>query len=305
MAYDYIMAFPDQFKNHILPEQIHILNVSFVVDKMQKNLGGTAGNIAYTLKLLGADPLLFAPLGTDHHEYSAHLKQHNISAKYAPISNDTMMAAAYVTTDKDNNQITAFYNGACAEATDLKVQFVAEPIELAIISPTKKEAMIAHAKECYDRNIPFVFDPSHQLTAFDNRELAMLIGQSDFYIANDYEMKLTEEKTGWDLLELLNHTKTVILTRGHEGSTIITKDERIEIPVCPPVSVEDPTGAGDAYRAGFFAAYTRGAKLETCGRAGAVAATYAIEHYGTQKHYFTLEDFKKRYQDTFSENLTW
>ena len=305
LAYDYIMDFPDSFKNHILPEQIHMLNVSFVVDKMQKNFGGTAGNIAYTMKLLGIDPLLFSPIGTDSTDYLTHFKKYGISTKYVPQSTEKMTAAAYITTDKEHNQIIAFYNGACDEASNLSVNQVDEKIDLAMVTPTKQDSMIQLAKECYDKNIPFVFDPSHQLTAFDNRELCMVIGQSDFYIANDYEMKLTEQKTGWDILEMLNHVKTIILTRGNEGSTIITKDERWEIPVCPVMSVEDPTGAGDAYRAGFFAGYTRGANMEVCGRMGAVASAYAIEHYGTQKHHFTLDEFKERYEKAFEEKLVF
>lgn len=304
LAYDYIMDFPDSFRNHILPEQIHILNVCFVVDEMKKNLGGCAGNIGYTMKLLGAEPLVLAPLGKDSEEYLAHFKKHGISTKYMPMSETKMTSSAHITTDKDDNQIIAYYNGAGDEAENYHVSDIAEPISIALITPTKKEAMIAHAKECYEAGIPFVFDPSHQLTAFDNRELSMLIGQADFYVANDYEMKLTEEKTGWDVLEMLNHVETIILTRGAEGSTVITKEARWEIPVCPASSVEDPTGAGDAYRAGFFAAYVKGADLETCGRVGAVAATYAIEHYGTQNHFFTLPEFKKRYHETFGAELT-
>lgn len=303
LAYDYIMDFPDSFKNHILPEQIHMLNVSFVVDKMQKNLGGTAGNIAYSLQLLGANPLIFGPIGTDSADYLAHCKKYNLSTKYMPQSTTKMSSAAYVTTDKDDNQIVAFYSGAGDEATELKVADVQEEISLAIISPTKKEAMISQAKECFEQKIPFVFDPSHQLTAFDPRELTMVIGQADFYIANDYEMKLTEQKTGWDIVEMLNHVKIIILTRGAEGSTIITKDERWEIPVCPVLSVEDPTGAGDAYRSGFFAGYVRGLDFGVCGRMGAVASAYAIEHYGTQNHHFTVEEFKTRYEEAFGEKL--
>lgn len=303
LAYDYIMDFPDSFKNHILPDQIHILNVCFVVDKLKKNLGGVAGNIAYTMKLLGAEPFIVAPIGTDCDEYYAHCKKFGITTKYMPTSENHLTSSAYITTDKDDNQIIAYYNGAAEEAGNLKIADVSEPISLAMVTPTKKDAMIAHAKECYEAGIPFVFDPSHQLTAFDGRELSMLIGQADFYVANDYEMKLTEEKTGWNIDEMLNHVETIILTRGHEGSTVITKDARFEIPVCPARSVDDPTGAGDAYRAGFFAAYVRGADLATCGRVGAVSATYAIENYGTQNHYFTMEEFKKRYQEAFGLEL--
>ncbi len=303
LAYDYIMDFPDSFRNHILPEQIHILNVCFVVDEMKKNLGGVAGNIAYTMKLLGAEPIILAPIGNDGNEYYEHCKKFNISTAYMPMSAQKLTSSAHITTDKDDNQIIAYYNGAGDEAQNLHVRDVKEPLSIAMITPTKKDAMIQHAKECFEAGIPFVFDPSHQLTAFDGRELSMVIGQADFYIANDYEMKLTTDKTGWSMEEMLNHVETIILTRGDKGSTVMTKDAQWEIPICPAISVEDPTGAGDAYRAGFFAAYVRGTDLETCGHVGAVAATYAVEHYGTQNHCFTLEEFKTRYQKAFTKTL--
>ncbi len=294
LAYDYIMDFPDSFKNHILPEQIHILNVCFVVDKMQKNFGGCAGNMAYTMKLLGAEPLIFAPLGSDAGDYLNWIKQNNLETKYIPIVKEKMTSAAYITTDKDDNQIIAYYNGAADKAIDLSVGNVSEKIDLALITPTKKEAMLKHAKECHDKKIPFVFDPSHQLTAFTPQELMATLGMAKFYIGNDYEMKLTQEKTSWNIKELLNHVEVVITTLGERGSVICTKDKTIEVGICPAQSVDDPTGAGDAYRAGFFSAYVDGQDLKTCGQVGAVAATYAVENYGTQNHRFTLEEFKAR-----------
>ncbi|MFZ2978219.1 MAG: carbohydrate kinase family protein, partial [Candidatus Magasanikiibacteriota bacterium] len=270
LAYDYIMDFPDSFKNHILPDQIHILNVCFVVEKLNKNFGGCAGNIAYTAKLLGAEPIILAPLGSDAREYMEHFQKNNISTKYMPIIENSLTSSAHITTDKDDNQIIAYHNGVADRATDLTVSQVEESIDLALITPTKKEAMIKHAKECYEKKIPFVFDPSHQLTAFTAQELMMLIGQAKFYISNDYEMKLTQEKTGWDMAELLNHVEVVITTLGEKGSVITTKDQIIEVGVCPASSVEDPTGAGDAYRSGFFIAYTQGHDYKTCGQVGAV-----------------------------------
>jgi len=303
LAYDYIMDFPDSFKNHILPDHFHILNVCFVVDQLSKNLGGCAGNIAYTMKLLGGEPLVIAPLGSDAGEYLAHFQKHGINTKYVPLTPDKLSSSAHITTDKDDNQIIAYYNGAGDAAADLSVSQVTEPIDLAIIAPTKKDAMIRHAKECYEKKIPFVFDPSHQLTAFDPRELSMLIGQAKFYIANDYEMKLTEEKTGWDTLEMLNHVEVIIMTLGERGSVVITGNERFEIPSCTALSVDDPTGAGDAYRAGFFTAYSQGFDLETCGQVGSLAATYAVEHYGTQNHFFTRASFEERFQTAFRKTL--
>ena len=304
IAYDYIMDFPDSFKNHILPDQIHILNVCFVVDKMNKNFGGCAGNIGFTMKLLGGEPIVFSPIGTDSAEYVQHFKKHKIKTKYLSVSKEKLTSAAYITTDKDDNQIIAYYNGAGDEAVDMRVQSIKEKIDFALITPTKKDAMIAHAKECYEATLPFLFAPSHHLTAFYARELAMLLGQADFYIANDYEMKLTQTKTGLSMEEMLTHVEVVITTLGEHGSIVRTKDEVITIKPCPATSVDDPTGAGDAYRAGFFTAYVAGHDLKTCGQVASVAATYAVEHYGTQNHYFAVKEFEKRYQETYQEKLT-
>jgi len=305
LAYDYIMDFPDSFKNHILPDQIHILNVCFVVDKMQKNFGGCAGNVGYTMNLLKTNPIIFSPLGSDFNDYLNWLKKNNLKIDYIPTIKDKMTSAAYITTDKDDNQIIAYYNGAADNAIELNISDVKEKIDLVLITPTKKEAMIKHAKECYDKKIPFVFDPSHQLTAFTPQELMATIGQATFYIANDYEMKLTEEKTGMTAKDMLDHMEAVIITLGEKGSKIITKNEEIDVEVCPAESVDDPTGAGDAYRAGFFSAYVLGQDFKTCGEVGAVAATYAIEHYGTQNHNFTVEEFKNKYRKAFGKDLNW
>lgn len=305
LAYDYVMDFPDSFKNHILPDQLHILNVSFVVDKLNKNFGGCAGNIAYTMKLLGEEPIILGALGADATDYLEHFKKVKLKTDYIKKVEDKFTASAHITTDKDDNQIIAFYSGAGEEAVDLSVGAVEEKLDLALITPTKKEAMVKHAKECYELQLPFVFDPSHQLTAFTAQELMMIIGQAKFFIGNDYEMRLTQEKAGWDMAELLKHVEVVITTLGEQGSIITTKDGNIEIGICPALSVDDPTGAGDAYRAGFFTAYVKGLDLKTCGQVGAVAATYAVENYGTQNHQFSLEEFKERYKKAFGSELKW
>ncbi|HLD31746.1 MAG TPA: carbohydrate kinase family protein [Patescibacteria group bacterium] len=305
LAYDFIMDFPDSFRNHILPEQIHILNVCFVVDKVQKNFGGCAGNIAYTMNLLGAQPLVLSPLGNDGADYLQKLKKDGLDTDYITTVADRLTASAYITTDKDDNQIIAYYNGAADLATNLTMDAIKENVSLALITPTKKEAMLAHAKQCFDKKIPFVFDPSHQLTAFTPQELMQIIGQAKYYIANDYEMKLTQEKTGWDQKEMLTHVDVLIITKGVDGSVIYTKDEQIEVGICPVQSADDPTGAGDAYRAGFFAALNQGHDWRTCGQVGAVAASYAIEHYGTQNHSFTIAEFKDRFVKAFGRPLIW
>jgi len=304
IAYDYIMDFPDSFKNHILPDQIHILSVAFAVEKMQKNYGGTAANIAYSIKLLGGDPLIFAPIGSDGKEYLEYFKNFGIDTDYISPSKDLLTSSAHIITDKDDNQITAFYAGAGIEADKLDVNNIKKDIKIALICAAKQTAMIAHAKQCFDLKIPICFDPGQQITALSPQEVAAILGQSKFLIVNDYEMKLVQEKTGWDGEELLNHVEVLITTLGSKGSVIRTKNEIFEIAACPPQSVDDPTGAGDAYRSGFFTGYVRGFDYKTCGQMGSVAATYAVEKYGTQNHKFTIEEFEKRYKNTYSQTLS-
>ena len=303
LAYDYIMDFPDSFKNHLLPDQLHILSVSFVVQELKKNFGGTAGNIAYSLALLGNTPLIRAGLGADHHDFLEHFKKHDIETKYIELHNDINTASAHITTDKDDNQITAFYPGPLTRTEGLSIEAIDQPLALAIIGATDKKAMIMHAKECYEKKIPIVFDPGQQMTALSAQELSMIIGQATFLIANDYEMKMIEEKTGWKGDELLSHVEVVIETLGEKGSRIKSKEGSIDISSCAPESVDDPTGAGDAYRAGFFVGYLKGEPLKTCGQMGSVAAAYAIERYGTQNHSYTKEEFAKRYEKTYGVSI--
>jgi len=301
LAYDYIMDFPDSFKNHILPDHIHMLNVSFVVDTLEKNFGGTAGNIGYTMKLLGGDPIVFAALGKDADTYLDHFKKLEMNTSYIRESKELFTSSAYITTDKDDNQITAFYPGAGSESSELHVADVTEKPTFAIIGPSAKDVMIQHAKECYDAHIPFCFDPGQQITTLSPQELMAIIGQAAFLIGNDYEMKMIEEKTGWDGRDLMNHVEVLITTLGSKGSIITTKDEMIEIPAPAAQSVEDPTGAGDAYRAGFFSSYAEGKDLKTCGQTGAIAALYAIEKYGTQNHTFSIAEFEEIYESVFGK----
>lgn len=303
IAYDHIMNFPDSFKHHILPDQIHILSVAFVVEKLQKNLGGTAANIAHTIKLLGGEPLMIGPIGSDDADFQAHWKKHGINTSYIKRIDDVLNASAHITTDKDDNQITAFYPGALNRHEGIDISNVQEHANVAIIGPTYKETMIKHAKQCSEADIKFCFDPGQQMPAFTKQELMMLIGQATYLIGNDYEMKLLEDKTGWSTNELFDHVEVVILTLGEQGSVIMTKDERHDVPACSVTSVEDPTGAGDAYRAGFFTALAHGETLKTCGQVGSVAAAYAVEKYGTQNHDFIRQDFADRYEKTYGERL--
>lgn len=302
LAYDFIMDFPDSFRHHILPDNIHILNVCFVVEKLSRHFGGTAGNIAYTMKLLGENPLIVAPLGRDGREYHEYFRDKGIATTYIAEVTENLTASAHITTDKDNNQITAFYNGPLGFCIPLPLEET-KP-RLVIIAPTHKDVMIAHARACRESGVPYVFDPGQQLGAFSAQELMEMIGNSEFLIGNDYELKLLAQKTGWETDSLREHVPVVIITLGEKGSLVLSKDQKFEISPCSPVSVEDPTGAGDAYRAGFFTAYAAGHDYETCGQVGSVAASYAIEHYGTQNHAFTPEEFTARYEETYKKTMS-
>lgn len=303
LAYDYIMDFPDSFKNHILPDQIHMLNVSFTVDTLQKNLGGCAANIAHTMKLLHGTPTILGILGTDGDDYKQSLALRGIDTTYISLSEKNHTASAHITTDKDDNQITAFHIGAIHETQELSTTAVSETPSMIIVGPNQKEAMLKFSKECFEKDIPIVLDPGQMIPMITAQEMQALIGQATYLIANDYEMKLIEEKTGWDNKTLLSYIDVLITTLGEKGSVIATKDETIEVGHCPAMSVEDPTGAGDAYRGGFFTAIEKGLDLKTAGQVGAVAATYAVEKYGTQNHSFTMDEFAKRYQEAFGETV--
>ncbi len=307
LVYDHIMNFPDSFKNHIMPDQIHILNVCFMVDKLERSWGGTAGNIAYTMKLLGGEPLLFSVLGKDGRDYLEFMKENNIKTDYILSDKKRATASAYITTDSDDNQITAFFGGPLALAKDEKLsEFVKEKFSLALVSPTDKEVMMQHLKECKEMGVKAIFDPGQQITAFSEIELKKMISQAEFVIGNDYEIKLLQERTGWSEEEILKNTNVLITTLGENGSVIKTADgEVVTAGVCAPLSFDDPTGAGDSYRAGFFVGYENGYDWKVCAQMGSVAASYAIETYGTQEHKFTQEEFCDRYQKAFNEKLVF
>ena len=307
LVYDHIMNFPDSFKNHIMPEQIHILNVCFMVDKLERSWGGTAGNIAFTMKMLGGEPLLLSVLGKDGRDYLEFIKEFGIKTDYILSDKKRATASAYITTDADDNEITAVFGGPLAMAKDNNVRdFVKEKFDLAIISPTDKEVMMQHVKECKEMGVKVIFDPGQQMTAFSEIELKKMISQSEFVIGNDYEIKLLQERTGWSEEEILKNTNVLITTLGERGSVVKTSDgETVAVGVCAPLSFDDPTGAGDSYRAGFFIGYEKGLDWKKCAQMGAVAASYAIETYGTQEHKFTKEEFCQRYEKAFGEKIVF
>ncbi len=305
LTYDHILNFPDSFRNHLKLEGEHVLDLNFNIEKPRQSRGGTAGNIAYTLKLLGIEPMVISALGNDGYEYRKYLKEKNIIVDNVVTSKGIPTASAYILTDADNNELTALHVGALTLTREISLHNVKEKPGLAIVSSTDKETMINHLKECAELGIKAVFDPSQQLENFTEIELKKMISQSHFVIGNDYEIKRLEEKVGWNSEEMLKNTKVIVITRGDKGSLVLTAEgDAVEVPACPPLSYDDPTGAGDAYRAGFFAGYELGYPWKTCAQMGSLAACYSIENMGTQTHTFTKEEFCERYKKEFGEVIT-
>ncbi|MDI6777654.1 MAG: carbohydrate kinase family protein [Patescibacteria group bacterium] len=304
LVYDHIMDFPDRFKNHILPESIHILNVCFTVDKLEKSKGGTAGNIAYNLKLLGADPIVVSSVGKDGSEYLNYFKKLQIATDLIGVHEKKHSASCYITTDRDDNQITAFHNGALESAPDIKFEKSKKKPEWAIISPTQKNVMLAHLSQCADSGIKIIFDPGQQIPAFSKGELKKSILESQVLIGNDYEIKMIQKRTGWSEKDILKKTKMLVTTFGERGSLVKTSDKQeIRVEAAKPKKIVDPTGAGDAYRAGFLFGLEKGYNLRGCARIGSIAASFAIEKYGTQEHLFSLAEFEKRYKKSYREDI--
>jgi adenosine kinase len=302
LVYDHIMDFQDKFKNHILPDSIHILNVCFTVEKLEKSKGGTAGNIAYNLKLLGGEPILVSAVGRDGDEYLEYLENLGIQTKKIAKDEKCFTASCYITTDRDDNQITAFYNGAL-DATR-NINFSKNRASWAIISPTKKDVMLKHLQQCAKNGVKTIFDPGQQIPAFSDKEIKNALVQADVLIGNDYEIKMIMKRIGWNKKDILKKNDLVVTTFGERGSQIETRDgQKILVEACRPKKIEDPTGAGDAYRAGFLMGLEKKCNLRQCGRLGSVAASFAIEKYGTQKHKFSKKEFCRRYEKTYKEEI--
>jgi len=302
IAYDTIMVFQDRFKNHILPDQVHILNVCFVVPQMRREFGGCAGNIAYNLKLLGGDPLPMGTVGDDFESYAEWLDRHGIDRTHVTPVFGTYTAQAYITTDLDDNQITAFHPGAMNEAHRNRVDGVAGA-SLGILAPDGRQAMIEHARQFADRGIPFIFDPGQGLPMFEKPELDEFIDHAAYITVNDYESRLLQDKTGRELADIASEVKAMIVTQGAEGSRIYTEGEVLDIPAAGVNEVVDPTGCGDAYRAGLLYGLSRGYDWETTGRIASLTGGIKIEKHGTQNHSFTREEFAQRYRDSFGASI--
>lgn len=301
LAFDYILDFPGSFEEHILPHKIKALSVSFLVDKVNKNFGGVSGNIAYNLALFGQKSTILASAGSkDFEEYQAHLETCGVDTSQIHKVNDEFSATAYIMTDKNNCQITGFYEGAMRSDSDLSLPGGSSFI---VIAPTHPKAMAKFVKEAKKRNIPYLFDPAQQIPALERQTLQEGVDGAEIIIGNDYEIALILKRTGYSKKDLLAKAAIVIITLGKRGSLIEIKDQHIPIGIAKPKVVIDPTGAGDAYIAGFIAGYRRQLSLQKCGQLGATAAVYAVEQYGTQNHSFRIDAFKKRYSQAFGEMI--
>ena len=302
MAYDTIMVFPDRFKQHILPEQIHILNVAFLVPELRREYGGCAGNIAYNLKLLGQTPKILATVGKDFGPYADWLSSHGITREYIKVLDGHYTAQAYITTDLDDNQITAFHPGAMNHAHENKIPDKAG-IRLGLISPDGKEGMIQHAEAFHQAKIPFIFDPGQGLPMFSGEELLSLIEKSYWVTLNDYEAKLMQDRTGLGTEDLAAKVKALIITQGSKGSVIYSEGQMFVIPPAKPKGTQDPTGCGDAYRAGLVHGYLEGFDLETTGKIASLMGAIKVESPGTQNHRFTRDEFRTRFRENFGSSL--
>jgi len=302
MAYDTIMVFPDQFKNHILPDKIHILNVAFLVPEMRREFGGTAGNIAYNLNLLGGSPRIMATVGDDFASYGDWLQKNAISNEHIRQVPGSFTAQAFITTDRDDNQITAFHPGAMNFSHQNKVAD-SKGVTLGIIAPDGREGMFQHADEFKKQGIPFMFDPGQGLPMFNGEELLHFIELADYMAFNDYEAQMMQDKTGLNLDALASKVKTLIVTLGAQGSHIYTDGQRIEIPCVKAEAVVDPTGCGDAYRAGLLYGMAHGWKWKASGQLAAVMGSIKIASRGGQNHQPTKHDIASRYKSAFGESL--
>ncbi|MCV6639616.1 carbohydrate kinase family protein [Candidatus Albibeggiatoa sp. nov. NOAA] len=302
IAYDTIMLFNDKFKHHILPEKVHILNVSFMVPDMRREFGGCAGNIAYNLKLLGGEPLLMGTVGADFTPYADWMDKCGISRDYVKTIDNSYTAQAFITTDMDDNQITAFHPGAMMQAHENKVAD-ATGVKIGIVSPDGRDGMIQHAEQFVEAGIPFIFDPGQGMPMFDGDDLKRFIEQASYVVVNDYEWQLMQERTQYTPQDVAEKVEALIVTQGGEGSVIYTKDQTYHIPCAKAEKLADPTGCGDAYRAGLLYGLTNDLGWEVTGRISALLGALKIEQHGTQNHSFTLDEFKQRYQQSFDSEL--
>ena len=306
IAYDYLMTFPGRFTDQIIPEKLSRLSVSFLVDDMVRKRGGTAANIAYSLKLLGGEPILLGTVGQDFGDYETWLQANGIRTDHVVEIPHKFTASFFVSTDEEQNQIANFYAGAMSDCRDISLADRGlTDADVVIISPNDPQAMLNYATECRDLGIPFAYDPSQQTARLSGEALRASIPGAGWLMVNDYEFAVIQEKTGWSKARILREVGTLIVTEGRAGSFICQNGEEFHIPIAPPQKVSEPTGVGDGYRGAFFAAHSIGLPVDVCGRVGALCATYVLEQVGTTNHRFTPQEFTQRYEQAFGEKLLW
>ncbi len=302
MAYDTIMVFPDRFQKHILPDQIHILNVAFMVPEMRREYGGTAGNIAYNLKLLGEDPQIMATVGHDFAPYDERLRSLGISQKHVKRIDNQFTAQAFITTDVDDNQITAFHPGAMTYAHLNRIAD-APGARLAIVSPDGRQGMVEHARDLASAKVRYIFDPGQGLPMFEGPDLLAMMDGAAALAVNDYEARVVEQKTGRKVEQLAQTMEAVVVTRGAEGSSVYTKGGRVDIPAVKPEAVVDPTGCGDAYRSGLLYGMSRGWGWPESAKLASLMGSIKIAHRGGQNHRPSREVIATRLREQFAQAL--
>lgn len=303
ISYDYLMRFPGRFVEHILPDQLHRLSLSFLVDDMRRLWGGCAANIAYNLALLGERPYLMGTVGQDFSEYRQWLASHGVDTSLTREEADLFTASFFANTDLDGNQICSFYTGAMARARELSFrQLNLHPIDLVVISPNDPQAMVRYAAECRELGIPYLYDPSQQIIRLSGEELRAGLAGCDLLVVNGYEYEMLRQKTGLRPEEIhAAPARACVVTYGADGSHIWADGRLYEIPAVPPRHIADPTGVGDAYRAGLIKGIALGLPWDLAGRMGSLAATYALEHAGGQGHRYTPAEFVARFRKHFED----
>jgi len=302
VAYDYLMTFPGYFKEHILPDRLDSISLSFLVDSMVRQRGGVAPNIAYTLALLGDHPWIMATVGEDFEEYRAWLEERGINTELVRVIQGKYTASFFANTDRANNQICSFYTGAMANAAELSIKALPAGLaEMVVISPNDPGAMKQYARECSELNIPYLYDPSQQIVRMDGGELREGVEHAHSLFVNEYEHELLVKHTGLTHEEMLQRVKYMVVTQGKQGALIYTEGREYQIPVVEPAEIVDPTGVGDAFRGGFLRGVCLGYDWQTCGQMGSLAATYCLEQRGTQKHAYSRAEFIARYRQHFDD----
>jgi adenosine kinase len=301
IAFDYLMTFPGYFRDHILPEKLDRLSLSFLVDTLDRRRGGIAANIAYTLALLGERPQVMATVGEDFEDYRTWLEAAGVDTSGIVTIPGMFTASFFVNTDLTNAQIASFYTGAMARASDLHFADLDPAPDLAMISANDPGAMASYVAECHERDLPYMYDPSQQVVRMDPEDIRQGLNGCRGLFVNDYEFSLIEERTGLGLEQVQSGAEMIIITCGEAGADLHAAGERVHIPAVAPKSIADPTGVGDAFRGGFLKGHMHNLSLERCGQMGALAATYCLENHGPQGHKFTLAEFVSRFRENFDD----